>query len=363
MNATDKKYQSSLAGIDLLRLLLSLCVVIFHYRMFLRPFTGREKVPASLLPLNGVLGFVYEHGGYAVEIFWLISGFIFYRIYAAAIADGKVGFKTFGLLRFSRLYPLHLLTLLVVAVLQLVYQRQHGVYFGYPANDVASFIRHLFLVNQWGDFGISYNGPVWSVSVEVFVYLLFYVLCALGALRRRGVLLVWGIAVICYHFQFPKPFSECMYYFFSGCLLCYGFNKPYKPLYLLAAAVVLTCFFGGLTMLTGGENPLHNTLRTTAGVAASSVLLLCFIYWFSKVKSARILAFIQWCGNITYSTYLIHFPIMLAAMLVIHPQSPEMFREVWTLVVFVTLVVVMGSILYRFYEKPVQDALRRKWRV
>ena len=70
------------------------------------------------LPFYNVLFLFYERGWMAVDFFFVLSGFIFFRLYSRAISAGDVGAWEFFVLRFSRLYPLHLLTLLLVAGLQ-----------------------------------------------------------------------------------------------------------------------------------------------------------------------------------------------------------------------------------------------------
>jgi peptidoglycan/LPS O-acetylase OafA/YrhL len=359
LNPIGKKYQSSLAGIDLLRFLLSLVVVVFHYRMLLRPYSGGVKVPSSKLPLDSVLEFVYEHGGYAVEIFWLISGFIFYRIYAGAIATKKVRFREFSLLRFSRLYPLHILTLLLVASFEYVYYAKHGAYYAYPNNNIASFTRQLFLVSHWGDYGLSFNGPVWSVSVEIFVYLVFFIACVAGLLKGKRIFIVMAIAALCYLLHFPKPFFECIYYFFSGCLLSYLYNR-HTPLRLLTVYVFTGLLFGAITVFGHIGEPVYDMLRTTTGIIASSLILLGFIYAFGRLQNKHSLYLMKSCGDITYSMYLIHFPVQLIATLLINPQNDSLFQSTITFVVYILVIIIMGRIVYSLYEKPVQVWLREK---
>jgi peptidoglycan/LPS O-acetylase OafA/YrhL len=59
------------------------------------------------------------------------------------IRTGRLPFGQFVMLRFSRLYPLHLATLLIVAALQWLYDVQHGETFVYLVNDPAHFTMNL----------------------------------------------------------------------------------------------------------------------------------------------------------------------------------------------------------------------------
>jgi peptidoglycan/LPS O-acetylase OafA/YrhL len=84
---------------------------------------------------------------------------------------------TFAVSRFSRLYPLHLLTLLVVTALQMLYFQRNGSYFIFEVNDAKHFLMHLFFASNWSrNSPFTFNGPAWSLSIEVLLYAMFFVL-------------------------------------------------------------------------------------------------------------------------------------------------------------------------------------------
>ncbi|MEM0944837.1 MAG: acyltransferase family protein, partial [Pseudomonadota bacterium] len=94
----------------------ALAVVIFHYNHFyLADHTARDALPAvEAYPYAAILAPIYQHGDFAVELFWVISGFVF----AHAYLNRPTSPWRFAVARVARLYPLHLLTLLLVAGLQ-----------------------------------------------------------------------------------------------------------------------------------------------------------------------------------------------------------------------------------------------------
>src|SRR5688572_18784184 len=148
MNEAKRNYIAEFIGVDLLRFILSLAVIFRHYYHFYFPYPdGPFEDPASLIteqPFFNMLWPVYDWGNYAVQVFWMISGLIFYSVYHQEIAEKATGFQKFAFLRFSRLYPLHFLTLLVAAAAQGAYFLTHGVYFVYQANDLSHFFLQLF---------------------------------------------------------------------------------------------------------------------------------------------------------------------------------------------------------------------------
>ena len=138
---------------------------------------------ADQFPFYGLLWPLYLFGNGAVQVFWVISGFVFAKVYAGQRTPGR----DFALRRFARLYPLHFVTLLIVALLQLAATALVGSNLIYQYNDPYHFALQLAFASNWGlESGFSFNGPIWSVSVEVLVYFLFWLVAE--HLLKRGIL-------------------------------------------------------------------------------------------------------------------------------------------------------------------------------
>ena len=100
-------------GIEILRFLTSISVLIYHYRHFFAPYNSTSNLSYFdinvTLPLYNFLGILYEHGIFGVHVFYTISGFVFAHIYLST--NKSVSSKNFFINRFGRLYPLHFATL------------------------------------------------------------------------------------------------------------------------------------------------------------------------------------------------------------------------------------------------------------
>ena len=109
-------------GIEFLRLLTSLSILLYHYRHFFNPYTTYSvnsfEESKTYFPFYSVLKIFYNDGSYGVHMFYTISGFVFAYIYLS-IKDDVSG-KEFFINRFSRLYPLHFATLMIVTLLQII---------------------------------------------------------------------------------------------------------------------------------------------------------------------------------------------------------------------------------------------------
>lgn len=203
-------------SLDALRGIAALAVVFWHWQHFF--FEGsslpKDFKQAQMLPMFDALRIFYERGWLAVDLFFSLSGFIFFWLYAEAINGRRVSGKKFFVLRFSRLYPLHLFTLLVVALEQVCFSSIKGNDFVYSLNDLRHFALNLVLLPSVGlERGYSFNAPIWSVSVEVVLYIAFFALCLVSKPR---LLLIIGITLITFSLDFYSPIQHGFKSFFLG---------------------------------------------------------------------------------------------------------------------------------------------------
>ena len=119
---------------------------------------------------------IVRQGGAGLTIFFVLSGFILAHVYAERFQQSLTHRDYWHYLgaRIARVYPLHLLTLL--AYLAIIWL---GV-IGDQGNDTPyTFLLNLGLLHAWGFTNtLSWNQPSWSISTELFAYLLFPFLIA-----------------------------------------------------------------------------------------------------------------------------------------------------------------------------------------
>src|ERR1700722_12629718 len=207
---------NKLLGLEVLRFLTAFAILVFHYRHFFFVADKPIGLVTERLPLYGLLKPFHDSGAFGVWVFWCISGFIFFWKYRDPIAEHSIGGWKFFTLRFSRLYPLHLVTLLIVALLQTLYFDLRGYFFVYQNNDLPHFLMQLFMASDWSIVrGDSFNGPIWSVSVEVLVYFLFFLMLRV----TRSWLLNVVIVLACMNAAFLSASGQvtnCMALFYVG---------------------------------------------------------------------------------------------------------------------------------------------------
>jgi peptidoglycan/LPS O-acetylase OafA/YrhL len=366
MQTTDR-----LHSLDALRGIAALAVVFWHWQHFF--YAGDKLMPdftSAGQPLFDVFFLLYRNGAMAVDLFFSLSGFIFFWLYADSIANQKISAKTFFILRFSRLYPLHIVTLLVVALGQFIYGSMHHTDFVYPWNDVRHFILNLFLLPSVGlESGYSYNGPIWSVSVEVVLYVLFYTLCRFNWVRVPCLLALSALGFIAMAAHAYPPVSRGLASFFLGACTLHAFSILSRHNHRAVIAMVLggataalwlVCLWVSWRGLPSFiPSKLHNPLLFLFPIIVlfpMTILSLALL----EVNRGGLGRRLSFLGDISYSSYLWHFPLQLAWALVAFElgAAPGFFLSPWVLLVFFLNLIAVSLVSYHSLEMPAQRRIR-----
>ncbi|MEM5389225.1 acyltransferase [Paraburkholderia phymatum] len=212
-------------------------------------------------------------GGYlAVDLFFVLSGFVICAAYANHINDGA-DLRNFMVRRFGRLYPAYIVsTFAYFALLNLVSTPLRGEHVAPTSGELAAI---LTLTQSFPMFGHFVGSPVtWSISSEFYVYVLFGALCL--ALRGRARVLAFavlsaiGLAVAiyqslivhscitrgaCLNGAFDFGYARCLTGFFAGALVAnyrhhasvVAFTRPLTQMLAFALAVAVICSAGRAT--------------------------------------------------------------------------------------------------------------------
>lgn len=321
---------------------IAACVVAFAYhpRSLFAPdlFTGHGAVLAWL-----------SHWGWAfVDLFFLLSGYIFAHVYLAGAKLARPGaLEQFAVARAARLYPLHLLTLLLVAAYA----------WGEGGNTVGAFALHLVMAQNFvRPVPDTFNGPAWSLSVEVCCYLLFAFAAMRGNGRRlwlvTGLAITLGLGHLLVNGLPEGPWvadnlPRGLLGFFLGQVL-WQFRAalarvPWPVLAALLAA--------GLVLPTGGFSSLLPLVLLAFPAALLLALRSAWLDW----------PLMHWLGDRSYAIYLIHLPVIAMVKRQTGPV-PGDGPLVWALYAGIAaLVLLLSDLAYRRFEMPARRAIRRAW--
>jgi peptidoglycan/LPS O-acetylase OafA/YrhL len=344
--------QDRIVGIELLRFASALAVLVFHYQHF--AFVGYAPVDfiKEAQPFFRSLQLFYENGHYGVQVFWCISGFIFFWKYGNAIAERGISARAFFVLRVSRLYPLHLLTLLLMAALQPIYAARIRAYFVYHYNDLYHFVLQLFMASNWGlQAGDSFNGPVWSISVEILVYAIFFLVLRLFSASWVTIGAIVLTSAVAQALKLSSsPVSSCLWFFFLGCAAAVVFIKTRESVRLArlasSGAVLLALYV-----------PLKP--KWLLSVLSPAVIFLCVSHIRATPLTNRLLAP---AGNMTYSSYMLHVPLQLMVVTYCAYTGARIpFYSPYFFVGYLVIVLTLAGLCYRYFEMPAQRLIRRRF--
>ena len=342
---------SELAGLTGLRGIAAVTVFIAHGRFY-------EMVP-SLRPL---LVF-FEWHSLAVDLFFMLSGFVLVHVYSARFDAGVDRFwGPYYMARIARVVPLYLATL---AACLAIFGAGSLVLRKWPSHVTWDVVAtNLALLQNWpGFFHISLNIPSWSLSVEVFCYILVMPIALLlhRRLGRRPTILILIVLLLAWRAVVPSIDSNWIGLlrgitgFLAGALL-HKFHHAGNDRIVIATTLASAGLFLALQS------------SVAWGGCASFLPIVTFPFLIHGLgNSARSLVHdffrsptMLWLGDISYSTYLWHGPVFLATHAVVRPRlvsMPSYVCVIWIMFEF-TFILWISHLSYYRLELPLRRRLR-----
>lgn len=398
------KRHGRLVGLDGLRGVLSLCVILVHTTAHFSPtILGKTHIYAL---------------GQAIVIFFVMSGFLIYYPFAKALLEDRnpfAGMKRYARARGMRVFPAYIVIFLfanLTATLFLenamVVQQRGGQGGTGSILDPSLLLLNLTVLQNYFpsllQTGISSS---WTLTVELaFYFLLPFLAVLIYALARKwgrgmpryliaaipGALLVLGgfvwrvvAAMLADASGIEREMSEWgpnWVAVLSRSILPwsdnFGGGMLATVLYLailrgdLAPAGILRArkyawFWGALFLIVSGVCYFLAPRFIAAAFAVFSVAFLLLIvlpsdgesrHWrFAVLLDNRVC---HWLGVTSLSTYLVHFPVMLLCERFGLTRGDTWGGWVWNFALVTVVSVALASVSYMFVEKPALELGSRK---
>jgi len=333
--------------LDFYRFVAALGVFIFHLKL----------IDTGISPAwNGSYGLF-------VDMFFILSGFVISYSYPSD-ARGMRAYSRFMIRRIARIYPLHLLSLLIFVVLI-------GVGLERTARSTPlDFLYNILLLQAWGVTDhLSFNSPSWSISAEFFCYLIFPLLmlfarklhplalaaivAALYLVLAHGHLPIWQERSQMYGANYDYGMLRALPSFLNGILLAILFrlSQPYRQKRVVFAGIAM---FGiSVLVLNVFAKPDLAILLFSCAILLTAVGESAF----AEFPGARLLGRL---GNTSYAIYMLHDAVLIAV-----------FKPLWTWLglrpdqfgLFALACCVVLTILadrtYAYFENPARRLLNR----
>ncbi|MBI2707186.1 MAG: acyltransferase [Proteobacteria bacterium] len=143
--------------------------------------------------------YIVSFSGIGMPLFFVLSGFVIHYTYSEALTkQGSVGWKNFAIARFARLYPLYIILFSII-----ILTSNNGAL---DIKSLSGFIRYITLTQTWnyevlGNESLVYLyknlnfSAGWSISTEVFLYLIYPFVCfLLNKVKSIKYYVIFGVA-------------------------------------------------------------------------------------------------------------------------------------------------------------------------
>ena len=323
----------------------SCLLIVGHHLAFYGPMSD---IAMPLAP--ALIAWLYDYGRMAVQVFLVVSGFL------AASSLAPLGTAVFVqplrqvMRRYARLAMPYLLALsLSVAVAALV---RHWMHHPSVPDEPGwwQLLSHVLLLQGVGG-QESLSAGVWYVAIDFQLFALAVALLVVARRAQRqaptlapvGMVLVIGLTLASLlYFNLRAGLDNTALYFFGayglGMLAFWAGRSPHARFWLAGLLVV------GLVALA-----LHFRARIATALAVA--LWLGSVQAWPRLQQWPRTAWLQATGKMSYSVFLIHFPVCLLVNAVVATLWPvQPFMNLAGMALAFALSLVAGASLYRHVE-------------
>lgn len=372
-----------------LRGIAAMLVVFFHFHVLVGPLTSPDVFVVSKFYLM-------------VDLFFVLSGFIILHVYGDLFTQKieKAEFWKFIKARFARIYPLHLFTFLYLLgwVLymksQIDFEATPPVVQGVLDDSAIPFV--LTMTHAWGShMEATWNSASWSISVEWFLYLIFPFLAWMMYRANTMIKVLLGVVALGALFLISQVLEPAW-------VAEMNIRRESTEQQLLYKTPNTIDIITGFALLRGWCSFIFGMLAYELFKREVGQAILKNGYWFvviwvailalwskdwlpdplaipsfallilhtayaegltSKILNGKVFTYL---GNISYSIYMIHIPIILTLFILSllkgsMPPPPEeiSYLNNWIgAFIFLLIIILLASLTYRFIEKPARNKLK-----
>lgn len=330
-----------------LRFYTALWVFLYHFSVY----------------IGGLDNFFFDKGYLGVDVFFVLSGFILTYAYYKSFFLEQISFKkyyNFLLKRFAKIYPLQILTFLIVGVLLYV-----GKYVFHQKDLIIRtdhIVSNLLMIHAWNlNDALSWNTHSWSLSDEWFAYVFLFVVSAfvlkMNKLIGRIILVVVVLFFVVRWFNIENfDLNEYTYNgleriipeFFLGVSI--GLLRFDLPLSKIAASFGFLFSLTGLFVLNLTDYKMDALCML---VFAGIIYSLSFPTYFDWIFDSKKMVYL---GNISFAFYM----FQLTAFYLFKPLQNYMDQLSLNenisipleLLFLILLNLLMASLAFRYFEEP-----------
>lgn len=303
----------------------------------------------------------------SVTYLYVLSGFV--MSLAHYRPDEKMSFESYWKARFVRLYPLYLISFLLIC-----YYYIDSIARIKPLKTLAN----VFVVQAWiPDYSQSFNFPSWSITVEFFFYAVFP-LVALWAARQSIKKLIWtslifwalsqSVHTVLWVLYMPEKYNLLVFFplfhlssFLLGVAAGIWFLRegrgqlvnPRVNVLFLASGILLASIY----VVAGTQiSQIQNGDQLMTGLLAPFMTLVIITLSLDKTRLSDFLKYpiLITLGEISYAVYILHIPVKwIYERALENLNASNLFNYT-----YLPLMVMIGFAAYFYIDIPIRKALK-----
>ena len=316
-----------------------------------------------------------EKGNSAVAFFFILSGFILTHVYQNRFSDKKSKYNYLKA-RFARLYPLYFLALLMDLPRGLAYFMDKFEFREAMIKIMISIGAHATMLQSWHPrLTPAWNSPAWSLSTEMFFYVIFLVSMPFILKRRRNFIemvilylapllvyfLVWKVKPeLTYSDKFTtfwRSFPPIRAFEFLIGIYLYNLVRTKHALINFIKNNSSIVFWGSVFVSVGlsqiSISALKNVYSSLFLIPFFSLIILSSYFGNIKGKTLFTSPLMQLLGGASYALYIVHQPFK-------NYVGANMQASLTTGLIYIGSLVTLSIFLYKYFELPAQNYLRKK---
>ncbi len=318
---------------------------------------------------------VFQEGYLGVSFFFILSGFVLALNYKNKFLKNEITYRDFWIARIARIYPLHLVTLLVALPICL------GGLTADPFLWFGKLVLNAFLLQSFvplPDIYFSFNGASWSISDEFFFYFMLPFIISFAFKYQKTIGLYaflfliaaipLGIMVssqmVVHRLFYINPFFRIVD-FMIGIMLYELYEKNSLKAFMLnkKTATFIEVFAISLFALFFiGHNAVPQGYRFSCYYwVPMSCMIMAFAYQAGYISDFLSKDLFVLLGEISFGFYMIH-QLVILYVTAIHTKYGLLGND-WLLMLVIFIITLTGSyISFRVIEQPCNRFVRQKFK-
>lgn len=341
------------------RFIAAVAVVVLHFGLFTWPFD------------TAILSQLANKSTVAVSYFFLLSGFILViaTFKNNVLTDVVENIRSFWIKRAARILPLYLISIIIYFIFNFDYNPDIPLRW-----QIQSFIYSLFLIQNWNfPAALDVNFPVWSLSVEAFLYFLFpWLYWQLNRCRTKNLIIISILFWIANTFllkviidnEAPHNFTYYFPVFHVATFLAgisagiifirhYGFiSQQHKVL------LIITCVSTLFLAYAAYRNWSFYTISHNGLLSPYFILI---IYTLSVLRAPLVSFFasrpLVFLGDISYALYVFQLPVLELSLKYLPFFQGKETKEIFYYYLF--LLIAVSVVMHLCVEQPARKLINK----